>query len=150
MICVKGIEDMMQDEFDEAEESTTWIHLIDRGGLFKVNDTVYAFFVSIELVVRRFFQLKKVTELHAGMKDTLVASVLQDDDVELNWSMISVELEENDRHTLMNMLINEWINIRGFSFAGSYVEIYKQATKKSLQKSKALQQQAKQHQEVFR
>lgn len=134
----QGIEDMMQDEFDEADESTAWIDLIDRGGLFKVNDRVYSFFVSIELVVRRYFQLKKATEMQAGMKDTLVASMLQDDYVELQWSMISVELDEKNRCTLMSMLINHWINIRGFSFAGSYVEIYKQANKKALQKSKAL------------
>ena len=27
----QGIDDMMQDEFDEADESTAWINLIDRG-----------------------------------------------------------------------------------------------------------------------
>ena len=100
--------------------------------------SVYAFFVSIELVVRRFYQLKKATELQPGMKDVIVASVLQDDDVELQWSLLSLELEEKDRLKLMNMIINDWINIRGFSFAGSYIELYKQATKKSLQKSKPL------------
>lgn len=137
-IC-QGIEDMIHDELDEPdEESTTWTKLIDRGGLFKVNDRVYAFFVSIELVVRHFYQLKKATELQPGMKDLLVASVLQDDDVELQWSLLSLELEEKDKRALMNMIINDWINIRGFSFAGSYVELYKQATRKSLQKSKAL------------
>ena len=111
------------------------------------------FFVSIELVVQHYFQLKKATELQAGLKDTLVACVLQDDHVELQWSMICVELEEKDRRTLMNMLINDWINIRGFSFAGAYVEIYKQATKKALQKSKALCSKlsdTKKKKEVFR
>ena len=52
------------------------------------------FFVSIELVVCRFYQLKKATELQPGMKDVIVVSVLQDDDVELQWSLLSVELEE--------------------------------------------------------
>ena len=122
-IC-DGIDDMMQDEFDESDESTTWVNLIDRGGLYRVNDLVYAFFVSIELVVRNYFQLKKATELQAGMVDTLITSVIQDDDVELQWSAICVELPEKDRRILMNMLVNLWINIRGFSFAGSYVYIW--------------------------
>lgn len=55
----------------------------------------------------------------------------------MQWSMVGIEIEEKDEGTLMHMIINEWVNIYcGFSFAGAYVEIYKQATKKSLQKSK--------------
>lgn len=135
----QGIEDMLEDELDgEDDDSKKWIDSIDRGGLFKVNDWAYAFFISVEGVVRQYLQLKKASELQAATRDVIVGRVMQDENVEIQWSLIGVELAENDRASLMRMLVDQWITIRGFSFAGAYIEIYKQASKKSLQKSKAL------------
>ena len=55
--------------------------------------------------------------------------------MKLQWSAISVKLNELDGPSLMRMIIERWVTIRGFSFAGAYIEIY---SKKSLQKSKGL------------
>lgn len=39
---------------------------------------------------------------------------------------------------ILDMLTDLWITIRGFSFASSFLEMYKQEKKKGLQRSKAL------------
>ena len=41
----------------------------------------------------------------------------------LQWSAISIELNELDSASLMRMIIERWVTIRGFSFAGAYIEI---------------------------
>jgi hypothetical protein len=69
-------------------------------------------------------------------QDMIVKSIMDDDDVNLHWSYIGVELDEEARGKLLGKITNEWITLRGFSFAGSFVELYTQYTKQSLQKSK--------------
>ncbi len=84
-ILCQGILDMMEDEFDEGDASAAWTDMIDRRGLFKVNDRAYAFFVSVETVVRQYFQIKKAVDLQAAhIKDKLVSSALDDSDVKLH------------------------------------------------------------------
>ena len=68
---------MMEDELDEGDASAAWTDTIDRGGLFKVNDRAYAFFVGVEMVARRYYQIKKATDLLAGVKDLLVSNALR-------------------------------------------------------------------------
>ena len=46
--------------------------------------------------------------------------------------------EENEADALLHMLVDHWVTIRGYSFASSYVERYKQKQKKTVQKSKGL------------
>jgi hypothetical protein len=116
--------------------SAIWIEIVDRGGLFHVNDNSYAFFVSIENVLRQYLQLSKASDMKPGAKDMIVRRILDDDDVNLHWSAIGVELDEKASGTLLGMITNEWITLRGFSFAGSFVELYKQYSKQALQKSK--------------
>jgi hypothetical protein len=135
-----GIVDMVddEDELDWKDESKLWVDSIDRGGLFKVNDCTYAFFLTLEGVVKRYFQLKKARELEAGTKDLIIDEAIKDEEVKLQWSAIGVELNDTDGASLMRIIIELWVTIRGFSFAGAYIEIYKQASKQSLQKSKGL------------
>ena len=46
---------------DISSDSQDWIDLIDRGVLKHVNDTTYMFFHSMELMVRRCFQVSPTT-----------------------------------------------------------------------------------------
>ena len=47
------IQDMIENDDDEDDsDSKGWINIIDSGGLLKVNDIIYGFFLSIEMVVR--------------------------------------------------------------------------------------------------
>ena len=57
----------MSESAEEEQEETyieytkRWIHAIDRGGLFRINDEVYIFFHEMERLVRRFL-LKLVAQ----------------------------------------------------------------------------------------
>ena len=133
-----AIVDMMEDE-DDDETTSAWVRAVDRGGLFKVNNRVYAFFVSMESVARNVLQLKNATDIQAGMISTkLVTTAMQDQDTLLQWSAIEIELADRDKSTLLHMIVTEYITLRGFSFAGSYVELYKQSIMQSLQKKRSL------------
>ena len=52
--------------------------------------------------------------------------------------MLTTDIEEEPAKALLSMIIDLYITVRGFSFTKSFMEQYKQATKKSVQKSKAL------------
>ena len=77
-----GIEDMVEEESEFGnDESKLWLDGIDRGGLFKVNNCTYAFFLTIESVVRKYFQVKKIKELEPGSKDLIVDEAVEDEEV---------------------------------------------------------------------
>ena len=79
--------------------------------------------------------------ISAGMKATLMEAVTSDEDVLFFWTILAAEWEEEEEQALLPMLTELWITIRGFSFAKSFLEIYKQANKKTVQKSKGLRKQ---------
>ena len=52
--------------------------------------------------------------------------------------MIAVDMSEDVAQTLLNMIIDMWVTVRGFSFVKCYLELYKQRQKKITQRSKGL------------
>ena len=64
--------------------------------------------------------------------------MIEDEDVAFYWSMLSADWEECDSQALLELVVNMFVTIRGFSFASAWVEKYKTASAKSLQKSKGL------------
>ena len=90
-------------------------------------------FVAIELVIRRFFRVEKAHEM-ASSEGKITSSVLSNDDVLFYWCMASCDVPDK---LAKEILAKQWITIRGFSFAKSFMEIYKQHAKKHLQRSKA-------------
>ena len=63
---------------------------------------------------------------------------MKSDSVMMQWELVGVELERERSEILLKLIVNEWITLRGFSFATGLVELYKQANRQSLQKSKGL------------
>ena len=49
--------------------------------------------------------------------------------------MISADWEE-EGDVLLQMIIEHWVTVRGFSYTSAFLEKYKQANKKMVQKSK--------------
>ena len=49
--------------------------------------------------------------------------------------MISADWEEAEA-VLLQMIIEHWVTVRGFSYASAFLEKYKRANKKTVQKSK--------------
>ncbi len=58
--------------------------------------------------------------------------------MQFQWCMVTTEVEDEEARSLLNMIVNLYVTIRGFSFAKSIMEQYKVSNKKNLQKSKAL------------
>ena len=68
-----------------------------------------------------------------GYKSYLTRMVVQDDDALFYWCMAGFDQDDNER--CLQFIVNKWITIRGFSFASSIMEIYKQENKKGTGKS---------------
>ena len=59
----------------------------------------------------------------------------------INWSMVAADWEEEEAQALLELVVDLWITIRGFSFASAWIEAFKAEHKKSVQKSKGVRKQ---------
>ena len=75
--------------------------------------------------------------LNGGVKQALVVN----GDVQFLWSMVSADWEEASASALLQMVVNQWVKICGFSYAGAWVKQYKTAQKKTTQKAKGVRKQ---------
>ena len=91
----------------------------------------------MELMVRCCFQVP----LPDHFKEEVRSKILKNEDVLFYWSLISADWEDGESKALLMMIIDMWITIRGFSFASAWIEKYKLANKKSVQKSKGVRKQ---------
>ncbi len=103
--------------------SEEWTDLIDRGGLIHISDNLFFLFTAMEVEVRSHFNVTNPTLLKSGLKERIATSVLQNEDVQCYWSMVTANWEEKDAESdeLLAMIINHWIVIRGFSFTSSLI-----------------------------
>ena len=60
------------------------------------------------------------------------------DDVQFFWALVSASWEGGESQALLELVVEQYVTVCGFSFASGWMEEYKQANKKSLQKSKGL------------
>ena len=127
-----------QDQDDSAEHmSCEWMAIVDRGGLIHISDDLFRVFIAIELEICRHFRVENAQEMTASYEVKVVASILTNEDVLFHWCMVCCDVPEELSNELLKRIVELWTTIRGFSFAKSYMEMYKQATKKVLQCSKA-------------
>ena len=61
--------------------------------------------------------------------------MVDDSVVQFSWCLVG-EIDEENGMECLKMIITKWVTIRGFSFAKSMTELYKEESKKSTQKSK--------------
>ena len=126
------------DTSDDSDKVESWTTLIDRGGLFHVSDSTYTLFHAMEEEVRDHLRKMPTHKITDGFKQKLLSSIASNEDALFYWSMLSADADEEDAQTLLKMMIELWVTIRGFAFASSWIELHKQASKKTIQRSKAL------------
>ncbi len=126
------------DEWDESEGTEDWINAIDRGGLWHVNDDVYAIFYMIEEEIRSYLVVSSAKSLNSETKATLLKAVLTNEDLLFKWSLLSSTVDESVGKVILKKIAELYITVRGFAFASSCLELYKQKFKKKTQKSKSL------------
>lgn len=70
-------------------------------------------------------------------RSRVVKSLVSDDDILFHWLMTG-QIEEATSCSCMELILQKWVTVRGFSFASSVMEIYKQKNKKGTEKSKSI------------
>lgn len=97
-----------------------WIEKVNRGGLFLICDSVYELFQSMETVLRQYLHLLSTD--HSVNIDQVIDFILRDNEVQLNWSNLATDLNEEDSSTLSKSFVHLWVTIRGFSCASTIVK----------------------------
>ena len=69
--------------------------------------------------------------------ENIVCVIKEDIDVRSTWEAISEDFGEREE-VLLNDIVSLYVTLRGFSYTKSWMEMYKQETKATLQKSKGL------------
>lgn len=132
-----AIKEFMDDD-DDSGSSSRWTSLVDRGGLCRVNEDTYTFFYEMEVVLKRFLCIEKVTDMDSKFKEVVFSAMRSDEDVVYVWSKITAEIGEAASKYLFNQIITLYFTIRGNSFSKSIMEMYKRSNTKTVQKSKGI------------
>ena len=132
MLC---LDDLLDDGREEQNESTDWLQAINGGGLLCVNNMTFELFLTMERELRCHLSSNPETEFTGS---EIKMNLKQSEDVLFLWSMIGAGWEEEYCTHLLGMVVDMWVCIRGFSQATAWIERYKEAQKKNLQKAKAL------------
>ena len=67
--------------------------------------------------------------------ETFASTIRDNEDVQFLWTMLSAEWEKGSATSLFQMVVTQWVKIRGFAYASAWLEKYK-AAQKTTQKSK--------------
>ena len=130
---VLSIMDLLDNDDDATEENfEDWLNLVDRGGLWRVNDTMYMVFQSMEEVARAHLRRSNMRGLSLpGGKDLLISKITSDEDIQFHWCVAAAAFGEEEGKILLNMIIELWVTVRGFSLVSSWLEQFKQLNEDS-------------------
>ena len=103
-------------------ESTEWIQLINCGGLTLVNNTTFEVLVAMEYELQKHIRQGGRHDL-----DKITSEVRDNEDVQFLWSIVSADWEEQSEAELLQMIVNHWARIQGFSYASAWLEKFKTA-----------------------
>lgn len=127
--CLSSLAVDLGDEECYLDYSKKWIDLINRGGLFKLNNTAYCFFVELEMCIRKYLSDIFQGQSSVVNKDLIIKEIIVDEDILLNWREATTKLEDEVQSVeLLHYVVDMWLTIRGFSEAGAWLEYYKQYT----------------------
>ena len=69
-------------------------------------------------------QVDKTREMSDTFRKDLSTRIVEDDDVQFHWVIVSCGMEEDISESLLESIIYLYITIRGFSFASAILERY--------------------------
>ena len=82
------------DELSDNVGTEMWTNMIDRGGLWHINDQTYSLFNIMEEEMRRLFTLG-VQQPHEGVKDNAMKALHKSNDILFEWCLIAVEADDD-------------------------------------------------------
>ena len=96
-------------------------------------------FKQLEIEVQKHYNYKNLATLQIPTRNEIVKFITASKDIQFYWHLLSSDVEEEEaNHELLCMIVDLWIVIRGFSFARSLLEQYKQLHAINTSKAKAL------------
>ena len=114
-----------------------WSEQIDRGGLYHIEDNVFILFTEIELVCRKFLDVRTTPTEHIQSK--IIDAALDSHDVLTYWQDLTEhKLSENcdvDSSELLRAIITLWSTIRIHSFAEGWTDKFQKSFKKGTRKT---------------
>lgn len=132
LLCLNDLS--MCDDDDDPGSSADWIRAVDRGSLIHINNMTFELFLSMEQSIRRCVKAgQELGDARSQLKE--------DENILFYWSILTANQSNDVSTTILEMVLDLWITVRGFSLAGAWVEEYKITQKKTTQKSKALRKQ---------
>lgn len=121
--------------------ATLWSDMIDRGGLYHINDDTYNLIESLEMVVRHFLNTGQESMVHQLDLFKLVNhKAMQTSCLLMFWERICAGVPskyEKYQIELLGKIIHLWVKIRGHSFAHTWnlkfeTSKYQKGTRKTL------------------
>ena len=103
----------------------------------QITEDAHQLFCAIEYFVHSQLHTSNMCSMDSTFRSRLTNSVLANSEVQFQWTCIR-NVDEGAGETCLEMIVHKWITIRGFSFANSVMEQYKQENKKGTAKSKSL------------
>ena len=73
--------------------------------------------LSMEVALQRSLRTVKV-----DFKEQVTENIMKDDDLLINWLMISGDWESKEAETLFKMITDLWVTTRGFSFTSAWIK----------------------------
>ena len=117
MTLVKG------EDHEELEYEEEWTRMLDRGGLWYIKDTTYSLFLAIEEETRQC--LKLLSTQHAKCKKEIIEHVTCNEVVVFYWIIVTADFDIDDEEVhqmLLEMIVELYITMRGFSYARGWME----------------------------
>ena len=139
VLCLMELVKHPQDSEAKIETDEQWTELIDRG-CWRVKEMTYQFFHAVDHVIREALMTIKNPSL-ATTKTRNAKRVIEDDDVQFNWLIVTSDFEIDDdeiHKILLHKIAELYVTVRRFSLASGWLEQYKQQTKTSTQHMKSL------------
>ena len=141
------IEDSMHPVTSFMEYTSQWVKIINRGGLYEVNDESYLLFKEIEKAT----QVRLRTQLEQGVNATVQSSrremlgvVKNDVNVWFYWNVVSDSIQNDEwKVELLTAIISIWLTIHGYSITSQWMEQYKHLLCVNSKKKKGLRKELK-------
>ena len=97
------------------EYTLEWLRSTDRGGLFYINDATHILFLHIELKIQELLP----NYLTQSKEESLVRSVVGDEDVQEVWRVLAIGIDGNEEaDELLFDLVDMWVVCFGVDVDG--------------------------------
>ena len=102
-----------------------------------MNDETYCLFCTMEEELHHHLASIELHSYNERMQLKLTETLCQSEDLLFHWCILSNELQEEKGNAVLQQIVKLYVTTRGFAFAASCLELYKQSRKRTLQKKKA-------------